>query len=93
MFDYDKFEKIVDDVHQERRRQERLFKEGEHSKTIQMCCNLERLAILTEETGEVAKEVCETIQPSGGSKAHLREELVQVAATAAAWIEALDSEK
>ena len=68
MFDYDQFERIVNDIHAERRRQERLFNQGEHSKTVQMCNNLERLAILTEEVGEVAHEVCDSMQPCGAAQ-------------------------
>ena len=43
------------------------------------------LAILSEEVGEVAKGLLEEDSPL-----HIREELVQVAAVAAAWIEAID---
>jgi NTP pyrophosphatase (non-canonical NTP hydrolase) len=47
------------------------------------------LAILTEETGEVAKEVADArIQPF--NRAAYRAELIQVAAVAVAAIEALD---
>jgi hypothetical protein len=43
-----------------------------------------RLTVLVEEVGEVARAVLE------GDTASLRAELVQVAAVAVAWIEALD---
>jgi hypothetical protein len=49
----------------------------------------ERLSILAEEVGEVAKEVNELSEP--GAQQRLREELVQVAAVAVAWIQVLDS--
>jgi NTP pyrophosphatase (non-canonical NTP hydrolase) len=42
-----------------------------------------KLAVLVEEVGEVAS----ALQPDGGN---LREELVQVAAVALAWLEALE---
>lgn len=42
-----------------------------------------KLVILTEEVGEVAKEILE------GTEADLRKELVQVAAVAVAWLESL----
>ncbi len=43
-------------------------------------------AILTEETGEVSKEVCELLH-GGGDRANLRTELIQVAAVAVAFIQ------
>jgi NTP pyrophosphatase (non-canonical NTP hydrolase) len=49
-----------------------------------------RLAILAEEFGEVAKEVNEFMHGCG-NKVRLREELVQTAASAIAWIEQLDN--
>jgi NTP pyrophosphatase (non-canonical NTP hydrolase) len=45
------------------------------------------LAVLTEEVGEVANAIIEHDKTS----AELRAELVQVAAVACAWIEALDA--
>lgn len=48
-----------------------------------------RLAVLTEEVGEVAKELLE----GDGNKVNLRMELIQVAAVAVRWIEALEGEK
>lgn len=56
----------------------------------------ERLAILTEEVGEVARELCERLgkcrspMQIEASEAMLRRELVQTAAVCVAWIEALD---
>lgn len=44
------------------------------------------LATLTEEVGEVARELLDNHDDAD----HLREELVQVAAVAVAWIEATD---
>jgi NTP pyrophosphatase (non-canonical NTP hydrolase) len=84
--------KIAKEIEGERLRQEQLYREGFHAKTIQMCSQLERLAILTEEIGEVAHEVCDGINRPL-DKAHLREELKQCAAVCAAWIEALDKEQ
>lgn len=54
-----------------------------------------RLAVLTEEVGEVARVQCGMAWGAiGGSHARgrLREELVQVAAVAVRWIESLDVE-
>lgn len=47
----------------------------------------ERLAVLMEEVGEVAREILATNRPI-----HTRDELMQVAACAIAWIQALDDE-
>lgn len=46
-----------------------------------------RMEILAEEVGEVAKAKLE------GDQSQLRDELIQVAATAVRWIECLDLEK
>ncbi len=43
-------------------------------------------AILAEENGEVAKEICEILH-GGGSRENLRVELIQVAAVAVAFIQ------
>jgi NTP pyrophosphatase (non-canonical NTP hydrolase) len=91
MLNYKLYARISDEILDERLRQERLFKEGKHSKTVQMCSNEERSVILGEEVGEVCKVLCEAIG-APLDKPHLREELIQVAAVCAAWVEALDQE-
>lgn len=52
------------------------------------------LPVLVEEVGEVARVLCEDELGNGGSdltvSQNLREELVQVAAMACAWIDAID---
>lgn len=75
----DIFVAIID----ERNRQDRKHGEG----SMRRCADNIRLAILTEEVGEVARAIIE------GDAENLREELVQVAACAVAWIEAIDSER
>lgn len=51
-----------------------------------------RLAVLAEEFGEVARAILEAgYGTSGADDDHLREELVQVAAVAVAWVEAIDA--
>jgi NTP pyrophosphatase (non-canonical NTP hydrolase) len=47
------------------------------------------LAILSEEVGESAEAVLHTTFGDKGEK-HLREELIQVAAVACAWIQSID---
>jgi NTP pyrophosphatase (non-canonical NTP hydrolase) len=68
------FERITD---------EREFQEERHEFPEHL-----RLAVLTEEVGEVAKELIE-----GENKVNLRTELIQVAAVAIRWIEYLEAEK
>lgn len=48
------------------------------------------LPVLTEEVGEVARLICDGAIEGGLDRVKLREELVQVAAMAVAWIEAVD---
>lgn len=53
------------------------------------------LPVLTEELGEVARELCERELGNVNASHHvqsLREELVQVAAMACAWISAIDDD-
>lgn len=49
----------------------------------------DKLAVLVEEIGEVAKELCDARAAKCAASSNLRVELVQVAAVALAWIEAL----
>lgn len=53
---------------------------------------LRALAILTEENGEVARELCDAFNEDRViDYGRLRTELVQVAAVAVAWIEGIDA--
>lgn len=86
---------VLDDVRAERRSQEFHREQGKFKYT---CADLgiddlERLAVLTEEVGEVARAVLEHMELVNDlGDTDLRKELVQVAAVAVAWIEALDKE-
>ena len=89
----------LNDVMTERRRQEKLRLNGVHPWT---CATVGvpdplRLLILAEEFGEIAHLVGDDLPPSKLSREEyvkkLREELVQVAAVATAWVEAIDSEQ
>lgn len=86
---------VLDLVESERRRQEAKCEakrgEGLEWKT---CADPampdgDKLAVLTEELGEVARELCDARADHREPTANLRVELVQVAAVAVAWIEAL----
>lgn len=84
----------------ERRRQDDLRDAGRFAFTLADPLGLHtsaKLALLTEELGEVAKEantLAGMRQARGtlGTRQALRVELVQLAAEAVAWIEALDDE-
>jgi len=87
---------VLDEVLQERAKQDDKFGQQNHNTVAWM-------AILTEEVGESAKEACEVYFKqrlrfknkevgelySAGLK-NLREELIQVAAVAVAFVESLD---
>lgn len=78
--------RTLDSILHERARQEQLRREGKFPFT---CADPEiadvlKLPVLGEEFGEVAKAMNE------GDADALREELIQVAAVAVAWIESLD---
>lgn len=85
---------VLIEVGAERFRQEQLKAEGKFDFT---CADpelghLAAAAVLQEEVGEVAREVLamQGLVRETGDRARLRKELIQVAAVAVAWIEALD---
>ena len=56
--------------------------------------DLRWLPILTEEVGEVARELCDAWQHTEAEqKERMRAELVQVGAMTAAWIDAIDRDE
>jgi hypothetical protein len=73
------------DVAQERTKQNVKWGQQNHD-------DLMWTAILGEEVGEACQEVLTEVwgKENGGGHGDLREELVQVAAVAVAWIEAID---
>jgi NTP pyrophosphatase (non-canonical NTP hydrolase) len=91
-----RLESTLIQIGKERRRQNRLKHEG---RFLYTCADdglspAEKLACLTEELGEVAKEVLTReghalAKDTQGSLEGLRKELTQVAAIAAAWLETL----
>ena len=87
---------IHEEISDERARQQRLRAEGKftHSPSDADMPDAERLAILVEEVGEAAEAVIERLGYIGKPKGtDLRKELIQVAAVAVAWIEALDKKE
>lgn len=92
---------VVREVYEERGRQERLRESGKFEWTLAdpKQSNARKLAVLAEEFGEVSREVTEEIiiQDQGTAQGRLmvtreklRAELIQVAACAVAWAEALE---
>lgn len=83
-------------VVRERARQEQKCEEKRQEGQLWRTCadpamsDEEKLAVLTEEVGEVARELCEARAARRPPAANLKTELVQVAAIAVAWIEALE---
>jgi NTP pyrophosphatase (non-canonical NTP hydrolase) len=75
---------IYRDIDAERDRQESLYGDQLHSWPIWA-------AILSEETGEVSEACLQVHWHEENALAHLREELVQVAAVAVQMLEKLDS--
>lgn len=86
MADFQAQARVINDILLERKRQEWLKAEGrfQYTPADPQLDDGERLAILVEEIGEIAK----AIQYGAG----LRDELIQVAAVCAAWVEFLDKE-
>ena len=83
----------VEAVYRERGRQEDLCAAGKFPHTCASrdgLTNPQKLAVLAEEFGEVAKHVTEeVISADRLNREKLRAELIQVAAVAVAWSEAL----
>jgi hypothetical protein len=86
---------ILSEIHAERDRQEKLREEGRFTHT---CASPDlpdatKLAILVEEVGEAARAVIEKGRHANDVHGvELRKELIQVAAVAVAWSEALTPE-
>lgn len=75
------------DIHRERMRaHEKHFAAGKSAERME-AHDVRWLPVLTEEVGEVARALCDD-----GGLERLREELIQVAAMASAWIAAIDRE-
>lgn len=84
---------ILDRISDERDRQERLKAAGRFAHTCAdpVMSEFEKLACLGEEFGEVARATLEwsSLVPEHGTRGQLEHELIQVAAVAVAWLEAL----
>jgi NTP pyrophosphatase (non-canonical NTP hydrolase) len=82
----------LSEVNQERHRQEQLREEGRFAHTCagDGLSNPEKLVVLAEEFGEVARAVLEHGKLASDVHGNdLRKELCQVAAVAVAWMESL----
>ena len=82
---------ILNEVYDERRRQEQLRNDGKFDFTCadKDCTSQQKLPILGEEFGEVCRAVCEQDGNSEIGRTNLRKELIEVAAVAVAWVESL----
>ncbi len=80
---YQGIDRALKEVGIERRKQIEKWGTQEHEPHVW-------LAILTEEVGEVAKEIAENLVCDEFSEANYRAELIQVAAVAAAALQCLD---
>jgi NTP pyrophosphatase (non-canonical NTP hydrolase) len=89
---------VFEQIAAERVRQQELLRAGKFTYTAAspVADNNRKLRILVEEVGEVAEAIDHLEQLNHNSPAakrqreHLREELIQVAAVAVAWLEALE---
>jgi hypothetical protein len=82
---------VYDEVHQERRRAHAKHDAAGNSREDAAWDNAEWLPILVEEVGEAAHLLTyDVTEVSYTRKDMLRAELVQVAAMACAWIDAID---
>lgn len=83
---------VMEDILEERARVRQLIRTGKfkHSTNSTRISNSDKLAIVTEEMGEVAQEVHE-IEINGDRseerRVKLRKELTQLAGTAIAWLQ------
>lgn len=83
---------VYDEIRSERERAH--AKHGDKSMESWSPADYARLAILTEEIGEVAREFNEAeIHERDPDMAALRKELIQVAAMAAAWADSIDRQE
>jgi hypothetical protein len=80
---------VYRDVHAERERAHAKHGANGNSREETMWTNAEWLPILMEELGEAAHELTYDVDRDNRS-ARLRAELIQVAAMACAWIDAID---
>lgn len=84
---------LAEEIRDERVRQEQLRLSGKFAETCASPLMDPMLAflVLAEEFGEVAQAVLNRTGQSHDGDDNLREELIQVAAVAAAWVEGIDA--
>lgn len=85
-------QKVYQAITRERLRQEEKFGPGKGGRTCAdpAMPDLEKLAVLLEEVGEVAHELTEQLNVGKDITYELIAELVQVAAVSVAWLESLE---
>lgn len=98
-----KLDDIIKAIIAERKRQEQLQRAGKFSFTCASTTptNNEKLAILTEEYGENAREVCEmnyrfhpkiSFKKIKKHRLNLKKKLIQTAAVCVAWLESMEDD-
>jgi NTP pyrophosphatase (non-canonical NTP hydrolase) len=85
----DKSPSVYQEVHNERERAHAKHGAYNNSREVARWGDFEWLPILMEELGEVAHEFTYDTDPDG-LRERVRKELIQVAAMACAWIDAID---
>jgi hypothetical protein len=86
-----KIDEVFNAVITERSRQYALKMGGRFRQTVnEMLDDNEKLSVLAEEFGEVAKEVCEINHGNVHDCENLKAELVQVMAVCCAWLEGMN---
>lgn len=86
--------RVIHKITKERHRQESMIQSGKIFGDVKDPEEPEplKLTILAEEFGEVANAVLESDRSNRSSREHMLTELIQVAAVACAWAEALETE-
>lgn len=88
---------VFDAIDTERKKQEACKAAGRFKYTCMdtELSDTEKLCILTEEHGEIAKEVCELFDKGecAERRARLKKELIQTAAVAVSWLECIEREE
>lgn len=78
----DKFDRVMEEIKQERKRQTEKWGEQDHS-------DAHWLAILIEEVGEIAKEIVEAKATGSGDGYSMRKEIIHAVAVGVQWLEKL----
>lgn len=96
---YHRLAAVLEEVFDERERQEDKCAEKRSEGLVWLTCadpampTADKLAVITEELGEVARELCDARAEKREPYPNLRVELVQLAACCVAWAESIDADE